>query len=351
MPRLFSPTSFWNQPLAADAATHPSSAAWIDLLRREPCGGMGVNARRWTIPVYDMPPGTPRIRIHQRPAPPPGFETTMDGMLFSRSAITYRHGPGFGEVPLPPDAEPDGETDAHLAVIDRERGLIHDFWGARRREDGSWESYTGMVYPLDGDGVFDRARDLPRIRQGDSVHEHGPSRAAGVPAIAGLVFHEEVLAGDIPHKLALATRFNAFQEHVWPAQWTDGQWVGGIPEGSVLQLDPSLDLDGFDLLPGERAVARALQRYGAVSVDLGGATVVYAERLVDGRSKSWEGLFSPHGADRLKRIPLDRYRFLQTGPVVPLGDRPAHLWLYEPLGITTHPLESLAADYRAGRAP
>jgi hypothetical protein len=161
-------------------------------------------------------------------------------------------------------------------------------WGLRQNQDGSWTSKTGMKYPLDGEGVF-RTEDFDIIN-GESVHFHGPSRASGVPAIAGLIMFDEVASGRIEHKLACATRFNAKQEFVFPATWTDGLVPGGIPEGAVIQLDPELDLDQFDLWPGELVVAKALQEYGMVVVDVAGGSPIYAEGLWGHPEKSWTAI-------------------------------------------------------------
>jgi hypothetical protein len=339
MTRVFSAESIWNQPISPELKKHARSDEWMTLLAREPNGAFGINSRLYTTPVYHARRDTRLRRIFQRPAPPRRFETTMDGFLDTRREITFSHGPGFGWVPVPEEALQDQGTDGHLAIVDTSRNLIHDMWGAHRREDGEWESYTGMTYAIDGSGVFDRAQHLPRIENGDSVHQHGPSRASGTPAIAGIVFREEVLAGTIEHKLAFGCRFNAFQEFVWPAIWTDGQWPQGLPEGCLLQLDPSLDLAPFELPRGELAIARALQKYGAINVDLAGANTIPVERRIDGQPDSWEGLISKHG-DFLRRIPLSCYRILDTGEATQEGDRESHLWLYKPLGVEDHPLRS-----------
>ena len=182
---------------------------------------------------------------------------------------------------------PDPEEDAHFAVVDWKAMRAWDTWGFRVRPDGTFESNTGMTYALDGEGVF-RTSDFA-VKDGESIHFHGPSRAAGVPAIAGLILHDEVLAGEIRHKLACAIRFPALQEFVWPAAWTDGPVPDGIPEGAVIQLDPALDLSRFDLLPGERVVARALQRYGMVIVDYADGSTLYGEGLWGSTDEELEG--------------------------------------------------------------
>jgi hypothetical protein len=201
-----------------------------------------------------------------------------------------------------------------MAIVDWQRNMAWDTWACRIREDGEYESYTGMVYPLDSDGVW--SPDDFDAADGDSIHWHGPSRAAGVPAIAGLIMREEVQAGRIEHKLAFGCWQNARKQFVYPATWTDGFRDEGLPEGAVLQLDPDLDLDGFGLSAGAKVVARALQEYGCVDVDNARGNTLYAEGL-QFKSESWRGLLDQ---EDLRAIPLKHYRVLKLGQIVPLGD-------------------------------
>jgi hypothetical protein len=200
--------------------------------------------------------------------------------------------------------------DSHIALVDYGRRKVWDMFFAHKHEDGSWDSFTGMTYALDGDGVF-RDGEFP-VKEGESIHLYGPGRAAGVPIIAGLAMREEVAAGRIEHKLAFATGCNAYQQYVFPATWTDGFTEGGLPEGCIVQLDPSLDLAQFKLSTGALALARAFQEYGAVNVDVAGGTTVYAEGLYGQDARSWKGLLE--GAD-LRGIDMRHYRVLQTPPV------------------------------------
>lgn len=173
-----------------------------------------------------------------------------------------------------------------------------------------------MKYRVDGSGVFDRS-DFA-VHNGESIHPYGPSRAAGVPAMAGTIMHEEVLAGRIEHRLAFATQAAAFQRFVSPpACWTDGGWKKGLPEGAVLQLDPDLDLEPFGLSPTALIVARALQEYGAVCVDVCGGHCLYGEGLYsDPQKRTWEGLLK--GNDLVK-IKLSNYRVMKMENVIPQG--------------------------------
>ena len=169
------------------------------------------------------------------------------------------------------------------------------------------------------DRVFSRTEDL-NVENGESIHFHGPGRAAGVPIIAGLILLDEVKAGEINHKIAAGIRFNAFQEFVFPAAWTDGNVVGAIPEGSVIQLDPNLDLSKFNLLPGEIVIARALQKYGMVNVDNAGGNCLYAQGFY--KEKPWKNLVRnwSDGDYGIVTIPLDNYRVLKIGERIKKGD-------------------------------
>ncbi len=312
--RFFSDQSFWNQPIPAHAEIDPRSAQWIEMLKQEPTGeNFGINFRQYTIPVYEVDETTPLVRVKHHYLTPEEKGTWVTVAQRDR----FGHGPDFNPVPIPAGSVPDSASDAHLAVVDWKRKLAWDMWGLRRLPDGSWESNTGMVYRLDGDGVFDGFQ-LGYV-DGESVHFHGPSRAAGVPAIAGLIMYDEVMAGEIRHKLSCATRYAAYKEFVYPASWTDGFVEGGIPEGAVIQLDPELDLSQFDLTPQEKVIAKALQIYGMVVVDVAMGQPIYAEGLYGHPNKSWEGKLRDWDGG-ISSIPYDHYRVLKITDPQKRGD-------------------------------
>ena len=310
MRRFFSDDSFWNQPIGSSPAVDPHNDDYLRCLAGEYGGSFWINCREYAVPVCVARPETPRQTVLQRP---------WEGSATSRWAKRDRywsHGPGFGlDVPIPDDAVPDPGTDHHLAIVDWEAGQVWDMWACRRRPDGAWESRTGMRYGVDSSGVW--ATSDFAVKDGESIHFHGPSRAAGVPLVAGLAMRWEILSGRIEHRIAMATWHNAYKQFVAPATWTDGFEDGGLPEGAVMQLDPDLELSRFDLSPAATALARAMQVYGMVNVDNAQGNVVYTEGLYGGHRGSWQGILSP---DELKRIPLDQYRVLKLGPITHQGD-------------------------------
>jgi hypothetical protein len=313
--RFFSDDSFWNQPIPENPEIDPKSDTYISLLAGDPSGkNFGINLTRYAIPVFETDGTTPRVTVKHR------FLSERQKKNWKVDREKFGHGSEFdsGPVPIPAEAVPDTGSDMHLALVDWKSMTAWDMWAARRLPDGTWESNTGMKYPLDGPGVFDRS-DFS-VRDGESIHFHGPGRAAGVPIIAGLIMYDEVQSGEIRHKIACATRYNAYKEFTFPATWTDGHLPGGIPEGAVLQLDPSLDLSRFDLLPAERVVARALQKYGMVNVDNAGGSPLYGENLNhDPRGRSWNGVLREWDGG-IVSIPVKHFRVLKIENVVHMGD-------------------------------
>ncbi|HTL50972.1 MAG TPA: hypothetical protein VL860_00200 [Planctomycetota bacterium] len=321
--RFFADDSFWNTPLPDKPEIDPFSDTMIALLKTERNGPFGVNLHQWTIPIYEVDAQTPRRKVHRRVHTEADLKKRKSkwigvGHRFGHGAEFAADALGVG-IPIPEAVAADPEDDAHLALVDWAAGVAWDMWGARRRADGDWESNTGMKYAIAGpgaSGVF-RTDQFPGLQDGDSIHFHGPSRAAGVPAIVGTILHDEVVEGEIRHKLGCATRFNAFQQFVFPACWTDGHRKVGIPEGAIIQLDPALDLDRFGLTPAAKTVCRAMQVYGAVNVDNAGGTALYGEGLWAKPGKSWKGLLEPLDT---QKIPMDHYRVLKLENIVHRGD-------------------------------
>ncbi len=311
-PRFFSDNSFWNQPIPENAEIDPRSDYWISLLERDPSGeNFGLNIESYTIPIYEVDSKTvPFQKVKSK--------RTWEG----EDGFFTGHEPEFDSlgVPIPDYLVPSPGTDKHAAIVDWKANMVWDMFWVKQLEDGSWISATGMVYPLNGSGVF-RTSDF-KVKINESIHKYGPGVAAGMPIIAGVIRYDEVKYGEIRHKLAGAVRYVAFQEFVFPATWTDGNFDGGIPEGAVLQLDPDLDLTQFDLTESELTVAKALQEYGVVLVDFSAGSTIRAEFLGDHSGKSWDGLLRgweiPGG---IKTIPVSNYRVLKIENIQKGGDK------------------------------
>jgi hypothetical protein len=312
--RFFSDDSFWNLPIDENAEADPKSDYWISLLQRDPSGeNIGLNIKSYTIPIYE---------VNSKAVPFQKIEQIEHYIVDGKIHTHYGHEPEFDSmgVPVPINMKPSPGGDMHVAIIDWKTNLAWDMFLVKQKEDGSWESATGMVYPLDGSGVFDSGEF--NVKPNESIHGHGPGVAAGMPIIAGVIRYDEVMSGEIRHKLCGALRYVAFQEYVYPATWTDGNFEGGIPEGAVIQLDPQLDLSLFDLTKEELVVAKALQQYGFVINDFSVGSTVRAEYLGAHAEKSWDGKLrgwdEPGG---IKTIPVKHYRVLKIENIQKGGDK------------------------------
>ncbi|MFA6285931.1 MAG: hypothetical protein WC661_01000 [Opitutaceae bacterium] len=320
---FFSPGSFWNTPITANAAADPESARWIALLSGSQTAlrGLHINLHDWTIPVFRADASTPRHKLHPKLL---RCHLSQGHVKTSEPHLTPDHPLGLHTsvldgVPIPEEAVPDAKQDAHMSIIDVSARRAYDLWQCRREPDGSWRTNAAIAYDLDGSGLFTPA-DLPRIHNDESVHFHGPCRASGVPLLGGLIMRDEIAAGRIAHKLAFACPVPGLQRRVYPpAVWTDGWLPGGVPEGCILQLDPALDLNAFNLTPAALVVARALQEYGATLVDYAGGVTLYGESLEPHPGATWRGVL---GEDDLGGIGFGHYRILETGPLTEGGSHP-----------------------------
>jgi hypothetical protein len=325
MPRFFSDSSFWNQPIAPNHAIDPNSAKYLACMAARDNRGLWINLSRYTVPIYEVNAQTPRRKVLRM------FEAEVGQGFLIRSAPYLTpdhplgHGPGFaedaaaGRIPIPDHITPDPASDAHLALVDWDSGWAWDMWKVRHRPDGQWECRSGMKYRIDGSGVFPREQFA--VHNGESIHPYGPGRAAGVPVLAGTILHEEILAGRIQHKISFASQAAGYQQFVYPpACWTDGGWRDGFPEGAILQLNPDLDLATLNLSPAALTIARALQEYGAVCVDVSGGHCLYGQGLYsDPHHRTWQNLLEENA---LIHVGFEHYRVLHMENVIPQGMGP-----------------------------
>ena len=114
-----------------------------------------------------------------------------------------------------------------------------------------------------------------------------------------------MLSGHIDHALAIGIPRVSAGVVVPPATRTDGKaLVGGLPMGTRLRLDPTLDVAALHLPPVAAMIAVAAQRYGMVVRDTSGSVSFYAEETV-GRKSAWPWLLGGLSPSQLliERVP------------------------------------------------
>lgn len=241
--RPFAADSAWNTPIGANAVRDPNSAAMVAALTSVP---NKVNAAlyEYGAPVYEADASTPRVKVTCT-------MTWGDCMLAHQL------------VPIPDAAVAATGSDGHLVVIDRAGGMSYELWQARK-STGGWVASWGAVMPLDGDG---RSNPVSNNAVG-----------AGISRLAGLVRVSEIRNGYIPHALVFASANTCRNVFRYPATKTDGNSSASncIPEGARIQLDPSIDVDAIaNITPAEKAIAKALQTYGAYVSDTAGTNMAF----------------------------------------------------------------------------
>jgi hypothetical protein len=289
--RAFDAKSPWNTPVGpSPELAHDSDALIADLARSSKWPFITINIEAYGIPVFWVDGATPHAEVTVKVVRGQGFEKTPT------------------MVPIPSNAMPAPGTDKHLCIVDRARRLEWGFWEAEKRET-DWTCSVCAMADLAGSGVRPPAAREPWWMG------HG-ARACGFPLVAGLITVDELRAGVIDHALVLAYPHIRSRYYVPPAstaQATTNEALPtrGIPCGGRIQLDPAFDLSPLGLTKSGKAIARALQMYGAYIGDFSGAVSLYAEASPAAQSIYKTGLLDTYEVK--EKIPLEKFRVLAIG--------------------------------------
>ncbi len=239
--RPFSPTSFWNMPVSADAPLDPASPAYVAELQAQVSQtGAWVNTTSYSDPVYDVSGVQPMVHV------------TLDNTSPDPQTSALRQ--AIDQVPIPANAQPAGGTDRSLIIRQAATDTMWEFWGAADQPDG-WHARWG--------GRIEHMSSSPGYYVD---HPQWGSTATSLPALGGLIRIAELRVGHIDHALSVAIPQVRAGTFVWPAQRSDGTDTNpaAIPEGTRLRLDPALNLNALALPRMIRMMAEAAQRYGIV---------------------------------------------------------------------------------------
>ena len=267
----------YNVPLSADPVLDPDSSSMVSVLSRT--GRAAANLYAYGDPVFEADADTPLRRV-----------TCL--MPWGTCDLSQ------GGVRIPTEASPTPGSDGRMIVIDHVSGQVCDFWQARRLPTDDWLASWGTCASIDGGA------------SGPS----GGATGAGINALAGVVRTYEMRQGQIEHALSFATDNSCRTVFRFPATKTDGSSSRSdcIPEGARVQLDPTINVDAIPgITPGEKAVAKALQKYGAYNRDNAGAPMAFSFESPIGEADpypaagfAWDYYDMPH-------IPWNKLRVLR----------------------------------------
>jgi hypothetical protein len=295
--RLYSSSSPFNQPLPTNPAIDPASPHLVQGLAKAAARkGFVLTVGEWTVPTYFASAETPTTTVELGGAPPQ-WEMAPDARAYppgSHGGLPRSMPSQLRGVPIPLGAQPDPALDAHMTIVDLAAGCEYDLYGAHLAEDG-WHAVWANSTRIDGNGIYPAGLG---------------AKASGFASLAGLIWPEELRKGEIDHALFFAYPFTRSGGPVSPATASDGRVEGAdaLPEGARLQLDPDLDLDQLGLTPYQRTIAEAMQTYGIILGDTGGAFGLYAVGRQGLGNDPYGGLLPADDFPTLDRIPINRFR-------------------------------------------
>lgn len=257
----------WN-PIPANPALESHSAAWVNYFA---ASGVNQGASLYAygdalVPASLVTPMTPRYDV----------------------TLTNNWGPdpfGTYTIPIPKGTKIPPGSDGHLSVQDPATGKVFSLWQARYNSGtDKWSASWGGYTDLHGDG-----RDV----------NHNSATATELSRYAGVVGVDEFRTAvanntGLNHALFFSTDIacgeggkgcpSGLPGFVYPAQHSDGTNIAGVatpmPEGYRVQLDPTINVDAIaGITPGEKVIAKTLQKYGAYAGDRGGSRMGFSFQL------------------------------------------------------------------------
>jgi hypothetical protein len=251
--RFFSPSSFWNTPLPANARIDPSSRARVRAFvaqietEERTNDGPWINTVRSGVPIYTVPADQPTVQVQ------------LVNHIAEPSLTA-----AWSAVPLPPTAQPAAGHDGYLVVWQPSTDKLWEFWHAIHNANGTWQAEWGgaMQDVLTSSGVYG-SKAWPGAQTWWGMS------ASSLSLVGGLIFLQDLELGHINHALEMSLPERAATVYASPAQRTDGRSTNPLtlPEGAHLRLNPKLNLAALHLPHLTLMLAEAAQRYGIFVTD------------------------------------------------------------------------------------
>jgi hypothetical protein len=301
--RPYGPSSPFNRPIPAAPRLAPESKAIVDYMASNQWSFPGDHGR------FALNPGGSR----------PVFWSNSSDPLVTVICRHFRSSCRTGmRLHIPAGAEPQGESDGHMTVVDQSLHREFDFWQASP--------------PQHSQIVTSAASSIP-IGPASGTGLGGAGEAAYLGLMGGLIRAPELAAGNINHALVMAVQCVQPRD-VWPAPATGrGDLLCGAGAGphlgSLIQLAMSDGEIAASHAPAwQRAIMRAMSHYGIYVVDTNGPGNTELSLLKEddesftsfgypGQMSTFVRSLSP--AERLAGVPIDVSKLRVIAPCVPRG--------------------------------
>jgi hypothetical protein len=251
-PPYFQAADWLWKPIVSNPVIAANSATWVKYLS-------AANAQH-VADLYDS--GVTLVSATQITASTPRYDVRFTEPWGSDPFGSYT-------VAIPLGLNLPSGSDRQIAILDPNTGKAYGLWQASY--DGAtntWSAAWGGMTDLSGNGI-------------DSS---GSATATNIARYAGVVTTAEFSAAvaahtGINHALFISSDI-AGALFTGPATKSDGTNIAGvttpIPEGTRIQLDPSINVDAIPgITDAEKVIAKTLQTYGAYVGDQGGARMAF----------------------------------------------------------------------------
>lgn len=272
--RPYTDASPFNAPIGTNVELDPNSAAYVNILKSS---APVADLYEFGTPIFFADANTPKYTINCTES---WGTCALEGQ----------------QVPIPAEAQAAPGSDGQMVVVDLVARKSYDFW--QYKNDHANTSWGGVI-SIDGPG-YDTA--------GNSAV------GAGLSRLVGIARNYEISQGVIDHALVFSTNACG-TEHRAPATKSDGRvsGSGGVPEGIRVQLDPSVNCDTLaGAGSGEKAVCKAMQKYGAYNIDCGGSTMALQFENPIGKTDPYKAAGLSWDYFSLSHIPWEKMRVLKA---------------------------------------
>ncbi len=249
---VFPPDNPWNQDISGLPA-HKDSAAMI--------GGIGKDKRleyNLDMNFVIVPADQKRVPVKIIDYPEesdPGPFPLPDNAPIENWPLTRNE--NTKALPRPGQTleqfQREAEGDRHIILVDPGNGKFHEFWQAKRTDEG-WQASNAATWDL---------------RTGAYRKERWTSAdAAGLPIFPAVVRYDECARGMVEHAMRFTVE-RTRRAYVLPAtHWASSKRDLNLPRmGERFRLRKDFDVSGFP--PHVQAILKGLQRYGMLVADNG----------------------------------------------------------------------------------
>ncbi len=276
--QVFPAENAWNQDISG-LPVHQDSAAMIASIGRDKPLEYNLDMNFVIVPP-DFPKLEVKLVDYPNESDPGPFPVPDDAPIENWPLLKNEN-----TAALPTEGQTlrqfqrEAKGDRHLILVDPIGGKLHEFWQARRTDQG-WEASNAAT--------FDLKTGALRPERWTSAD------AAGLPIFPAAVRYGECEKGLVEHAMRVTVR-RTRRAYVLPAtHWASPHRDNNLPRmGERIRLSKDFDVSGFP--PHVQAILKGLKKYGMFVADNGSDW--YVSITPDKRLKGLETLHRVKGSD------------------------------------------------------